>query len=1139
MIRYRRLALGAASSFLALAAASAVYAQETTGAIRGQVLSGDGRPAANASVTIRHDPSGTTSRTVTNAEGQFESRGLRVGGPYIVTASGPGGEDTITVDSIGIGDPSEATLTLATQVAEVVVTGTRQVTARGLATRYRAEQIEEAAASTRDPKMIARLNPFVTLDLSNDDALIVAGANPRSNSLTVDGITQNDDFGINTSGYPTQRSPISLDALQALEVNVAPYSVEYNKFTGGNLNAVTKSGTNEFHGSLFYEYDGDDLASKKQTRLSFSNRNLTKTRTRADVAPFTDKVWGATLGGPILKDRLFFFGSYEKTESEKSILHGPDDTNRPITPGSLTSADVVRFENALANRYGFTFDKDNSILNASTIAEEDEKWIGKLDWNIASGHRLSYTYQLTDGNRLLFGDAPSATGGFFPLISDFYDKNEKLESHAVQIFSDWTDNLSTELTYSKKNVTTLSVPIAGCDTGPTGNGDEACEFAQVEIFQSGATVWAGPDRSRHGNELENQLVTWAGKAEYTLGQHTILAGLQREEYDARNLFAQQSEGRITFNSLADFEAGIINRIRYQMAFRDANGDGFVNENDANIFFDYQLNSFYLQDTFNVTDALTITYGGRYEEYGGSKRPNRNQNFFDRYGFWNDRTLDGMHSFLPRVSFNWRVNDRTRVSGGVGRFSGGGPNVWVANSFSNDGTVLATLDCTRGGTANSSCPSPATVAPFLANVPTNGLFDIPATIDALFLPGSNTFATLVAASSTNAISPNFDPATVIKASLSADHVFDFGKRDFAQGWRLGFDVLMTAVENGITWIDYRGGTGPCGYAPDGRPVYLGATICTDQGKTRVGGNNQDLVLTNTHEGHNNAFVIRADKVFDFGLTARASYTRTDAEDVNPGLSSVAFSNWSNNALWDLNGTRASRSNYEIRDSFKLDLNYAKKFFGDNYTRLTVSTEYRSGYPYSVTFGGNNLNNWGDNSSPTSAQGRQLIYVPLAGSDPLVRYNFTGSDAADQLAGLEEFINTTDLADYRGNIAPRNLLTSPSIARVDLHLSQELPAFVPNGAKIEAFVDVRNFLNILNKNWGLQEQVEFAYIASVVDATIENCARLATGVPACSAGQQYRYVYSNFRRPGFDTASDSGQQGARRSTWQVKVGARYKF
>jgi hypothetical protein len=484
---------------------------------------------------------------------------------------------------------------------------------------------------------------------------------------------------------------------------------------------------------------------------------------------------------------------------------------------------------------------------------------------------------------------------------------------------------------------------------------------------------------------------------------------------------------------------------------------------------------------------------------------------------------------------------------VGRFSGGGPNVWVANSFANDGTVFTTIDCTRSTATPpvTSALCPAAVQAFLGSIPANGLFDIPASIDSLFTPTNPGLTSLIASATTNAISPDFAPATVIKASLSADHLFDFGQRDFTKGWRLGFDVLVTAVENGITWIDYRGGTGPCGFAPDGRPVYLGSTICNDAAKTRVGGTNQDLILVNTHEGHNNALAIRADKGFDFGLDLHASYTRTDAEDVNAGLSSVAFSNWSNNATFDINGIKASRASYEIRDSFKLNLTYAKKFFGDNYTRLTVNSEYRSGYPYSITFGNSNqTNNFGDTSSPSNSQGRQLFYVPLEGTDPLVRYVFTQSGSSDltaaqQQAALDAYINTSKLADYRGKIAPRNLMTSKSITSVDLHLSQELPAFVPHGSKIEAFVDVRNFLNMLNKDWGLQEQVEFPYLASIVDARIENCATLASTTPACAPGQAYRYVYSNFQRPRFDTASDSGQQGARRSAWQVKVGARYKF
>lgn len=1136
-----RLAGGAAIAVLALASASAVYAQETTGSIRGRVTDETGAPISNATVVVRHEPTGTTATLMTNEEGSFNTRGLRVGGPYTVSASAPNVEASkITIPAIGIGEAGEADIVLysANAVEALVVTAAPLDSAtsqQGLGSRYGSATIEVLPSATRDPKEFARLNPFATLEVSQSDSLIIAGANPKFNSLTVDGVTQNDDFGLNSSGYPTQRSPISVDALEALEVNVAPFSVEYNKFTGGNLNAVTKSGTNTFRGSLFYEFSDEGMAASRQLNRfgTFSNTN-----------PFETKTWGATLGGPIIRDRLFFFVSYEKTEATNPLTHGPATLGRPIAPGNATEADIAGLQNTLDTLYGFDFDVNNSTLDNLVFSEEDEKWLAKIDFNITDDQRVVFNYQLTDGNRMQIGDAPQATGTY-PFASNFYDKGERLETYGIQLFSNWTPEFSTELTWNRKEVLTLQQSLAACADGPQGNGDEECEFAQVEIFAGTTTVFAGPDRSRHANELTNELETWGAKAEYTLGNHTLLAGWLREDYTAMNLFGSQAEARVTFASIADFNIGRASRIRYQMAFRDANGDGLKNEEDARIFVDYLQNSLYVQDTWEVTPDLTLLGGLRYETYGGDLEPNRNVNFFNRYGFYNDRTLDGLDIWLPRFSFDWRPEDGLRVSGGIGLFSGGSPTVWVANSFSNDGTTLTTLDCSRTGAATAACPQ--TVKDYLNNVLAGGedLYDLPAAVENFFT-GVNINSPAVVTAPTNAIAPGFEVPSSWKASLSLDKSMDFGEADWASNWNFGVDILMTETNKGITWLDYRSGTTPCNVAPDGRPVYLGSGLCKFNNLPvnvdRPGGStNQDLVLTNTEDGHSYAIAFRFAKSFEWGLSMRGSYTNTDAEDVNPGLSSVAFSNWSNNATSDVNGVKAGRSSYEIENSFKLDMSYKKKFFGDNYTRISMFAEYRTGYPYSLVFntsgssctatgfnGGNCM--FGDTSSATATFNRQLLYIPTVG-DPLVRFE----GAANQ-ALLDAFIKKNDLGQYRGSILPKNSQTSDWVTRIDLRLSQEFPAFFPTGAKLEGFLDIKNLANLLNDEWGVQEQVEFPFMAAPVTARIESCASLPGGAPACAPGQASRYVFTNVGSVPFDTANSTA---GRRSSWQMKIGLRYKF
>ena len=403
--------------------------------------------------------------------------------------------------------------------------------------------------------------------------------------------------------------------------------------------------------------------------------------------------------------------------------------------------------------------------------------------------------------------------------------------------------------------------------------------------------------------------------------------------------------------------------------------------------------------------------------------------------------------------------------------------------------------------------------------------------------------------TNAIAPGFEVPTSWKASLSIDKRIDFGESDALSNWNFGVDILLTEVNKGITWHDYRAGTSPCGYAPDGRPVYLGSGVCkfnivlpalpVDRpGPVGSPSPNQDLVLVNTKEGHNNALAFRVSKTFDWGLAMRGSYTNTDATDVNPGLSSVAFSNWSNNATSDVNGLSASRSNYEIEHSFKVDLSYKKKFFGDNWTRISLFGEYRSGYPYSLVFNtsgstctsasmNSNTCMFGDTSSTSTTFDRQLIYVPLAGGDPAVVYS--GVTAAQ----VDAFIKDNGLDRYRGSILPRNSQTADWVTRIDLRLSQEIPAFFPNGSKLEAFLDIRNLANLIDDAWGVQDQVEFPYVADAITARMESCTPVGTAT--CPAGG-FRYVYTGVQQPARDTGNSTAP---RRSSWAAKVGLKYKF
>ena len=1132
----KKLAGGVALSVLTMAMASAVYAQETSSAISGQVTGADGKPAAGATVSITHVPTGTTATTVTSSTGFYIARGLRVGGPYTVKVTSGGASETTNVQSIGIGNPVPVDVSFAqTEVAEVVVTAAiaNRENNGGPTSRYGLGDIQELPSLKRDLKDVARLNPMVTLDPSNLDAMIVAGTNSRYNSFTVDGVKQNDDFGLNANGYPTQRGPISTDAVQAMAVNLAPYSVLYNDFQGANVNVVTKSGTNTFHGSFTDEYSSTDYIGETVRGAKIANQ-------------FEEKTWAATLGGPIIKDKLFFFLSYEKFEAERATVAGPVGSGKPVITGSataaipyVTAAQITAIQDILASVYSFDYDKTHSILGNVLLPENDEKKLAKIDWNITDDHRFAFTYQRTAGTRQIEGNRSSLTQ--LALGSDYYTKGDDLEVFSGQLNSTWGEHLKTELTATQKTVVTLQLPVSGAAGNSTVAGDEPAEFGQFSIAGNpavsgtGTRILAGPDNSRQANELNNKLTSYRGRVFYDLGDNSFSAGIEREKLAVYNLFIQRSEGEFTFNTVANLQAQLPDQVRYQNAIVDANGDGFRNEVDAAAKFSYTTDSLYAQDVLRITPDLSITAGARYVRLGQSDKPLANQYFLNRYGFSNSENLDGRNTMLPRVSFDWRPSfdqwhvSRVRVTGGAGLFSGGAATVWVSNSFSNTGVLAADISCFRNQT-NTNCGLAAGTTDNAVLATLTNYKDISAAFEALLDPTKPTIVNIQKAASANGIEPGFKPISTWKTSLSVSADLDLGY--LGSGYNFTLDFLRGDVNNAIIWQDYRAGLTPQGYAPDGRPIYRNAAqrglfvsgaVSNDTGS--------DYILTNTKEGWQQTIAVSLSKGFDYGFDGSLSYAFNRAKDVNPGISSVAATNYAGPATADSQHPGLATSSFEIKNSFKGRLSWTHMFFGDNKTNVTLFGELRSGLPFSYVYNTSattGIGLWGDaGAAGATSQGRQLVYVPKTDSSgnvtltsyPIVTYTTTGATAVD-IAALNDYLHSTGLIKYAGQISPRNGFKGDDVSRIDLHLSQELPAFFPGGAKLLAYMDIVNLGNLLNDKWGVVEQFDFPQTATILTPTIVNG----------------KYNYASFVK-GIPTFGSS--DAPNRSLWQLKFGLKYSF
>ena len=574
-------------------------AQETTSSIVGSVRDATGNPVSGAPVTIRHEPTGRTTTTNTNSAGSYRAGGLRVGGPYTVTLAGASSasgsmfrEQRVDDVFISLGKPFNLDFTATSQtVEEVVVTGSLQdFTYRvGAGSTFGDENIEGMANVNRDFKNVIRQDPRVSIDPTNDNAVSIAGMNNRFNSLTVDGVRQNDDFGLNNSGFPTQRAPISIDSIEQITVEVAPFDVSYGGFTGGTINAVTKSGTNEFDGSIAFYNSNESLVGDSSED------------DEVDLGNFDEDTIAVTLSGPIIKDRLWFFASYDEftATDTNALLFGPAGSGRANEIDDVTQSDVDEVIRIANQVYGF----DAGTLPDSGTDVTDEKLLVKIDAALGDNHDLSITYQDVTGNALN-PQGSSTSAGRLGLPSNWYDKSEELESISAQLFSNWNDSLSTELKIATKEIVTGQNSLRGTD------------YAQMTIdTAAGGSIRVGPDIFRHANELKNEQLQIKLKADYLWGDHNISFGIEREELDVFNLFVFRSEGEYEFDSIADFENRVASRLQYRNAFTN-------DENDGAATFGFNINSIYLQDSIDINDRLSIIYGvrQRFLEHRDARRP---------------------------------------------------------------------------------------------------------------------------------------------------------------------------------------------------------------------------------------------------------------------------------------------------------------------------------------------------------------------------------------------------------------------------------------------------------------------------------------------------------------------------------------
>ncbi len=1073
--------------------AAPAAAQETTSAVRGTVEA-DGNPIAGAQVVIRHEPSGTVTRTTTDGEGNFSANGMRVGGPFTVEVTADGFEGARVTDLVlQAGQPFRLPVTLAVSEDIVVTAGSLRgalETSTGPITALGREDIEGVASINRDVRDLARRDPFATIDLANSRTIEVAGTNGRLNRFSVDGIQFGDDFGLNNGGLPTSRGPVPFDAIEQFSVKVAPFDISEGNFQGGAINVVLRSGGNRFSGAGFYAYTDDSLTGDT-------------TRGQTLDLGFDSRQYGFTLSGPIIRDRLFFAVTYERTEESDPFDSGPQGLGFAAPIPNLSQAQVDTISGIAQTRYAY--DTLGVIRNG---IEEDEKLVVKLDWNVTDDQRASFTYIRNIGNQAnQRNTSTSATSPTLGLFSTGYELTEEVNSGVFQLNSDWSDNFSTELRVSYRDYNRGQIPYGATTAGqvsvcldPTSTGvTTACSSAVPRVI-------FGPDEFRHSNELNTENLGIELTARLDAGDHSFKALFSYADLSVFNLFVPRTLGVYYFDSVADFTAGNANQLTY------ANAVPSLDPLNGAASYSAQTYSFGIQDDWQVTDNLLVTIGARYDLLGSGDRPAANQNFVSRYGFSNRETFSGLGVFQPRFGFSWEATDRLVIRGGVGIFAGGSPNVFLSNSFSNTGQLTNQVTINRDATCLT--------AGSLCGAALNGLTQLVPT-SALVNTFLTTNVAALANSPVNAVDPDLALARQMRATISVDYDADLGP--LGDGWLFGANFLYGDVIEGYQWTDIR--SVRIGTLPDGRPRYNNLPGTT--------GTNQDLLMTNSSRGRSYIGVVRFERDFDWGLSIGGSYTRSNVRDQNALTSSTAASLYNNNATLDPNVAAYGRSIYEIRDQWKFNVGFTTQLFGDYDTRFNLFGEYRTGRPYSLTAVDGTGTSGANRSVVLGTVGTGstgLLYVPTIG-DTRVSFDSPASEAA-----FNTLVDQLGIGRYRGRIVPKNSQSSPDSFRVDLNVSQELPLFF--GVRARLFADVENVLNLIDSDWGALRQVGFPYNAGLVNVQCLSVATAtgtgpAAGVVNTSPTQTCaQYRYSTVRGPNENLVT-------RQSLYGIRVGVRISF
>ncbi len=1095
------------SLFIALFTALGLNAQVTTGSISGFIKDNQGKTLSGASILAVHEPSGTKYKTMSTNEGRFNLAGLRIGGPYKLTISYVGfNQQDISDITIQLGEPSRIDVSLdnsQTQLQEVVVSGTRKGALiskdrKGTSSNFNRRMITTLPTLGRSFTDITKYTP-------QGNGTSFAGQDNRFVNLTIDGSIFNNSFGLQAlPGSQTNSAPISLDAIEEIQVNISPYNVREAGFTGGGINAVTRSGTNTLHASGFYNNRNEGFVGTKAGQDG---------KSPVVTTAFDVKQFGASIGGAIKKDKLFFFANYE---GERRTDPG---TNFVASTGSNSGANVTRVKtsdlDALSTFLKSSFGYETGAYDNYSLITASDKALLKFDWNINDKHKFSVRGNVLKSLR----DVPmSGSGGFTGRNGNLFALNYENSNYEIhndiysligQLNSRFSNNVQNEI-------------IFGYTANRDYRSEKSISFPTVDILDAGRNYIAfGSEPFTPNNVLNTDTWQFSDNMSIYKGKHTISLGVNFESFKFFNQFTPNVNGQYVFNNLADFytsaNAWIANNNmatnpvslrRYANSYSNLAGGVLWNASTKS----YNA-GFYIQDDVPLNDKFSITYGTRIDVpfFGSTGFTNTEVdgfNFVNETGSSTKLSTSQLPTpkimINPRIGFNFDVkgDKSTQIRGGAGLFSGRPAFVWISNQIGNNGVQSGSI-FTDNTTIFPFSPDVRRNSPTVAN------------------PGRPAPSYNIATTE-----KDFRFPQVIRTNLAVDQKLIWGIIGSAE-------LLFTQSISNVYY--YNANLRPASAAfsgPDNRPRYgtfntaTGAILTSTAFNTasRVNSKITDAtVLKSGPYGQSFMATFKLEKSYSKGFGWMLAYNYGNSQDyISAG--SIAFSSWRDNrTVRGNNMPELAYSDNDIRHRVIGNLSYRKEFAKAVALQFTLAGQSQNQGRFSYVVNGD-LNGDGLTSN-------DLMYIPKNKDEMNFEQYTSGTTVFTvdaQKDAFEKFItNDSYLNSNRGGYALRNGALFLMVPRFDF--STVLEFFTNIGKQrhtIQLRADIFNVGNMLNPSWGVGYNVNNSSPLVVNGAKTFNP---ITNQPIYRmAPVNGSLDYSTFRRGAsiFDV-------------WQAQFGVRYSF